>query len=279
MARLNEVRLVGFLLKNPTIINEGKIGEEKISIKIRTTNRRIDGYRGKHFQDILLFYDEPKLMPRLKQLKMLDLIDVEGVLNIATLNETSRCPICGETNIKYYTPLVCVRPKSFIKLNGLQTTYEEDNRLPEMILSRYYQETSNKIQLIGNVMTDPELIGTDAHPICRYCIKIEREYYIHTQSQLTADYPWVYTFSSDAKEDVTHLKQGSLIHIRGYLQSEKVNALIQCKNCHTDYTYPNQRVSVIPYSVNYLAGYMTEKDIAMEMELKEKMEIYRHLND
>lgn len=50
MATHNQVRMVGFLLAHPKIINEGQEGAEKAIFRIRTTHRDVDIYNGQQYQ-------------------------------------------------------------------------------------------------------------------------------------------------------------------------------------------------------------------------------------
>ena len=57
MATHNQVRVIGYLLKDPQIMNEGEEGGEKVIFLIRTTHRDIEGYPCMKFQDIMVYYD------------------------------------------------------------------------------------------------------------------------------------------------------------------------------------------------------------------------------
>lgn len=57
MATHNQVRMVGFLLAHPKIINEGQEGAEKAIFRIRTTHRDVDIYNGQQYQDVMIYYD------------------------------------------------------------------------------------------------------------------------------------------------------------------------------------------------------------------------------
>ena len=50
MATHNQVRAVGFLKKDPKILNEGVEGAEKVLFMIRTLHRDLDGFHGMKFR-------------------------------------------------------------------------------------------------------------------------------------------------------------------------------------------------------------------------------------
>ena len=67
MATHNSVRLVGYLLENPTIANEGQKGAEKVFIKLRTIRRDADDVDPQRFEDIYVFYDGTELIEKVKK--------------------------------------------------------------------------------------------------------------------------------------------------------------------------------------------------------------------
>jgi hypothetical protein len=278
MATHNQVREVGYLLKDPKIINEGKEGSEKILFQIRTVRRNVDNYHGKKFEDVIIYYDGTEFMEKLKKLKRFDLIDVKGVFNVLTVNKKSLCPFCGTQNVKYRGSSTFIYPIAINKLNSVLTSYEQDADLPEAILEKHYTEISNQALIIGTIVSDPEMIGTEKRPCCRYRLGVDRKYYIKTQDDITADYPWVYSYGQQAEWDYRHLQQGSVILVDGFIHNRQVNAKIQCEHCGSEYTYPDVTTEFIPYSLEYLSNYRTDEDIAMEEEMAKREAIHNALN-
>lgn len=267
MATHNQVREVGYLLKDPRVMNEGVEGSEKILFQIRTVRRYTEGYYGKQFEDVVIYYDGTEFMDKLKKLKKFDVIDVKGVFNVLTVNKKSICPFCGAQNVKYRGSSTFIYPIWFQKLNSLLTVYDHNQDLPEELLQKHYMEISNQALIIGTVVSDPELIGTAQRPCCRYRLGVDRKYYIKTQDELTADYPWVYSYGQQAEWDHRHLVQGSVILVDGFIHNRQIDANIKCEHCCSDYTYPDITTEFIPYSLEYLSGHKTDEDIALEEEL------------
>lgn len=275
MATHNQVRIVGFLLNDPIITNENDMGEEQVLISIRACNRELDGYYFTPFQDVFIYYDDndnTDLLKRLKSLNAYDMVDIKGVFNVLSVNKWSDCPECGEENVKLNGTSCFVYPISCLKLNNLQTMYQENESVPEKLLLDYYQEVSNHIILIGNVMSEPEMTGTPSSPCCRYQLGIERKYFIKTQEDMKYDYPYVYSYGKQAKNDIRYLKPGALVFLEGFIRNRKVQSDMVCENCGTKYQYPSVASELIPYSIEYLRGYYTDEELEEMEEKKEKKE-------
>ncbi len=263
MATHNQIRIVGFLKNNPQIINPDKEGETKILFLVRTIHRDIDGYNGMQFQDIMIYYDGTELMSKMMNLVQFDLIDIKGVFNILSLNKLSTCDGCGNKNIKYNGTSTFVYPISITKLNGMQTAYDHDKKLPERILEKHFKEVSNQALIIGTVVSTPEMIEMGKMKCCRYRLGVDRKYYIKTQGDITADYPWVYSYAQQAERDFVHLKQGTLILVDAFIQNRKVKNRMTCQLCGKEYVFDDAATEFVPYSIEYLSDYITDEEIAM----------------
>lgn len=272
MAIHNHVRLVGYIKDPPIILNLGDEGAEKILLKLKTVHRDLDGYFGKKFQEIMVFYDSTEMIEKFKKLKQYDLIDIKGVLNILTVNKKTQCK-CGAYNIKYGSSAAYVYPISMHKLNAVKEAYEHDKDLPERILEKHFKEISNESFIVGTVVNEPKLYGQNNRVYCKYQIGIDRKYYIKTQGELTSDYPWVYSFGKQALMDIDHLKVGSVILADGFIQSRSIMAKMDdppCQACGKTYTYPSTLTEIVPYSVEYLRNYITDEEIAENAEKKKE---------
>ena len=81
MAVHNQVRVVGYVKGEVTVLGEGVPGGERVLVSLRTMPREIDIYQEEKFQDIMVFYDgkDESLMARLKHLHAYDIVDIKGV--------------------------------------------------------------------------------------------------------------------------------------------------------------------------------------------------------
>lgn len=275
MAAHNQTISVGYLLNDPLITNEGVEGEEKILFQLRTTHRNPEGYIKKQFEDVIVLCDDIKLMPQMKKLKKNDLIEIKGVFTVLRSNKASNCPCCGHKNIKENGTATFIYPISIIKLNALSTAYEWDTSLPEQILAKHYEEWSNNILIVGKIVTEPEMGGTDKHPWCRYMLEVDRKYFIGTQSDIRTDYPWVYTYGQKSSDDYLYLRKGSIVLVNGFISNTAVQATMKCEKCNSEYEYPDVRTSFITYSVEYLSNFYSPDDIKA---MQEKIDLEDKLN-
>lgn len=274
MATHNQVRIIGYLLNDVNIIGSAENQTEKAFINVRTTHRSVDSFHEERFEDLMIFYDgsDERMMEKIKKLKSYDVIDVKGVFNILTMNKRSHCPSCGETNIKYQGSATFIYPIDLKKCNAMLTAYEVDKEIPERLLIKHYAEISNQALIIGTVVSKPKLKQYRNTSCCQYMLGVDRKYYIKTQGDLTADYPWVYTFGQQAEDDYRHLVEGSVILVDGFIRSRKVKATMKCIRCGAEYEYPDLATEFIPYSVEYLNHYLTDEDIAKSEEERKKEE-------
>ena len=224
MAVHNQVRVVGYVKGKVTVLGEETPGGERVIFSLRTMPREIDIYHEEKYQDIMVFYDgkNDSMMAKMKNLHQYDIVDIKGVFNVLTLNKHSVCPCCGSENVKYRASTTFVYPIHMMKLNALYTAYEHDEALPEQLLAKHYREISNQAIICGTVVNEPELKPYGKSICCKYELGINRKYYISTQSDVTADYIWVYTFGDQAEDDARHLIPGATILIDGFMRNRKV---------------------------------------------------------
>lgn len=263
MATHNQVRVVGYLLADPVV--RGGEGAYNVIFRIRTTHRNTDDfYDQRLFEDILVFYDDNSpsgFMDRVRKLIQYDLVDIKGVFNVMTLNKASECPSCGMTNVKRKASGTFVYPISLMKRGNLTDDKDRRNELPDEILRKHFAEISNQVLLVGTVVKKPELLGTDERPCCRYPLGVDRKYYIRTQGSITSDYPWVYSFSDQARLDSEHLKVGSLILVDAFIRNREVKNNMICECCGEEYQFPDVATEFIPYSIEYLNGFYSDLEI------------------
>ena len=260
MATHNSVRLVGYLL-------EGQKGAEKVFIKLRTIRRDADDVDPQRFEDIYVFYDGTELIEKVKKLVRFDIIDIKGVFNIVATNKPSRCPDCGAINFRMNGTYSFVYPQWIKKIDNILNSFEYNADLPDSILFQQYKEVSNYLTLIGTVVSKPELLNQDTYPLCRYRVGVDRKYYIKTQPDITADYPWIYTRGQQALDDARHLDLESVILVDGYIHTRNVHVPTKCEACGASYSYPDVVTDFIPYAIEYLNKYKTDEDIARDEEL------------
>lgn len=279
MATHNQVRVIGYLLKDPKIINEGVEGMEKILFQMRTTRRDIEGYNEDKFADLIVFYDGTELMNKMKNFKKFDIVDIKGVFNILPVNKKSVCTVCGSENIKYNGSSTFVYPIYVTRHGSYIDYFNEKGESPDALLEKNYKEVSNQCLIIGTVVTEPELMTYKKKSCCRYGLGVDRKYYIGTQDDITADYPWVYSYGAQAELDHEKLvKEKSLILVDGFIHNKQIKVKCTCENCGSNYTHNDVGTQFTPYSVEYLSDYITDEELAMAEEDAKRRKIHEDLS-
>lgn len=285
MAVHNKVRLVGYLKKDPVILNNGDEGNEKILFTIHTTRRNLDYYNGPKFQDIVILYDDTRLMPVLKKLIAFDLVDITGVFMSLITKKKSKCPNeeCGMINEKEFGVSSFVYPIDIVKLNSLHTSFEHSKEIPERVLLRF-EEVSNQAMLIGRLITDPQIFELKSSYVadtkcCRYKLHIDRKYFVKTQSDITYDSPWIYTYGKQAEDDARYLRKGAVIFTEAFIQCRRGPSTMVCKYCGTKYTYPDVETEFVPYSIEYMSGFLNEAEASALESSNESIEAITAASD
>ncbi len=270
MATHNQVRVVGFLIDEPNIINEGDIGNEKVLFTVRTARREIEGYRGKNFADLVVIYDGEEMIKKCKELKKFDVVDIKGVFNIITTNKKHKCTECGYINIRYNCVSTFIYPLWLNRIASYKDYYAEKEEMPNRLLIENYKEISNQCLIVGTVVTEPEFIeAKNKCRICRYALGVDRKQYINTQNDITADYPWVYSYGKQADSDKRHLlDKKTLVLVDGFIHNEKIRGKCMCEECKKEFTFFDIGTQFTPYSVEYLNNYKTDEEIALEEEME-----------
>ena len=148
------------------------------------------------------------------------------------------------------------------KAAGIMKDPKANEPIPEKILVNHFKEISNQVIILGTVVSEPELIGSAKNPCCRYMLGVDRKYYIKTQGTVTADYPYVYSFGKQAEKDIRHLQKNAVILVDGFIRSREIMNNMACSSCEQPYQFRDVAVELVPYSIEYLRGYLTDEDIA-----------------
>lgn len=270
MATHNTVRLAGYLLEPPSILNIDIEGQEKAFLKLRTMRRDADDVGPEPFETVWAFYDGKEYMPLIKKLVKYDLVEIKGVFTILPANKPSKCTFCGATNVKVNGTYAFVYPQWVRKIDNLP------DQLPDAIITKHYKEVSNYFTLIGVVVSDPEetrIKGEEDIKACKYRVAVNRKYFIPTQPDIHADYPWVYTRGQQAEDDLRHLQQKAQILVDGYIHTRTVQVPITCSECGQEYKYQDLLTDFYPYAVEYLSGHKTDEDIAREEEIQRRLRL------
>lgn len=283
MASYNECWIEGFLQADPIIMNADDEATKKVLMRLKTIRRNVPSETEDVFEDVLVFYDgsgSRDIMPLLEKLKSMDLVFIKGVIHILSLNRTSQCSHCGTKNIKYGATQTFIHPIYIEKKDSFSNLARvENSRSAEEVLKTNYQEISHQILLMGNVVSQPVLSQTrNGIPCCKYKLGVDRRYYLKTEPDNKADYPWIYSYGEQAERDYRYLigadkekgEQGTLILAKVFMHNRKSLSKQVCAMCGMEYTYPLTVTDFIPYSIEYLENRRTDESIAAEEELKRR---------
>ena len=278
MATHNQVRLIGYIINDPKILNEGKEGMEKVVFQMRTTRRKIEGYHEDQYADVIVLYDCPEMIDKFKDFKKYDIIDIKGVVNILPVTKKLTCTICGNETVKYSVSTF-IYPISATRLGSYYDYFTYIGESPDALLFKNYRENSNQVLLMGTVVTDPEMVplGKNSVACCRYGFGVDRKYYIKTQDDKKSDYPWIYSYGDQAELDYLKLvKFESEIMIDGFIHNKRIKSRVTCEHCNCDFVYNNLVTQITPYSVEFMSGYKTDEDLAREAENRRREKISQY---
>lgn len=275
MGSLNRAHLKGFLAEDPkpfAMHNDS----EMIVINVTTCRRDIPTYVSTQFETVQVICDvenNKTVAQLLEKLKKYDLIDVTGVVNIRPIMRRVTCKFCGMTDEVIQYANSYIQAQAISKLDNVEAMVGNEHS-PEEHLRKHFYEDSHEIIMIGNVVSTPQLraLKQSQIPVCGYKIGIDRQYFIRSEPDTTADYPWIYSYGDMAVSDFRHLvgadpekkELGSLITFRGFAHSRNVEKSITCKCCGHEIPVMKTVTSYIPYSIEYLSNYKTDEDLARE---------------
>lgn len=261
--RENDVMLYGFVLTEPKIQQRAD-GSPFATCHVCVARADRDTGDGKRFlkvDDPTILTNNSRLVDEIASWHTNDIVMIKGVLAIRQIRKGSHCTHCGEKNTQEGT-LVFVNPIDCKKQGSCNSQEEGLNVLSE------YREFSNIIKICGTLCRDPKKVKTkEGLIITRYQIASNRKFRIREDPpEIRADYPWVYSYGENAKEDKLRLRVGAEILVDGCLQARSVPRRAKCETCGEEYTWKDRAMEIVPYEVEYIRGYMTDEMLRAEKE-------------
>lgn len=255
MARHNYVRLHGQVMSEPNIqLNEDGVPVRAMFyvVVMERPNYNPDGSKTTQRYDcpIVISLNE-KIIRQIAELKLYDMVDINGVLCTIRTYKQNFCTECKEKN-KVEGQGVYINPIYICKRESENMTASKGRAI-----LKERAEISNSIDIIGNLCDDPEYFeepGTISN--CSYCVAVNRKIRIKEDSEdVKTDYPWVKTFGAMAKEDSERLQKGSHVFIHGMIRTREPERMFVCQHCGSAYTAKDSVVDIVPYSVEYLSDF------------------------
>lgn len=282
MATHNQAMLVGYLEKDPIVYPNG----QGVVLRLRVMHRDDTVYSGGIYQSLLVHYSEHNaLMDKMAHLKELDVVFIKGVLKISPCEKFKRCKKCGHTQEYYRGTQGFIHPIHLVKINSMRGLLEDEDskrKTAEDIMSNLYQEISNQIIVMGNVVDTPVRDDMGKVKCLKYQLGIDRKYFIRSQELITSDFPWVYSYQDLAVEDQERLKKGTLVMVDGFIRQRQFATPCTCEKCGNTYKHIDTITEIIPYATEYLTNYITDEDIEKQEQFAEfdkQQDINRILED
>ena len=258
MAKENYVSLRGQLRGDVNFINDPQTGVEKIAVfvlyVIRRQTRDRAGNLTPKFDKPIIMTNDQEMIRMAKKLTRHDIVEVKGTFRTGFTKGHRKCPHCGKIH-NLEMGMQTINP-SFI---GTITHLNSDTEgLSYMIDTA---EISNVAKVMGRVCTNTDSIvtaETDRGVLyTRYQLAVNRKLFIKGTSTYEdhTDYPLVYSYDDTAYQDSLVLRQGSLIYLDGFVHTIKNNQDVECDECGNTFSYEVQRMSLTPYSNEYLRDY------------------------
>ena len=243
---------------------------------IERANYNPDGSKSpQRFDSPIIISHDPAIIRKMTQIKVLDMVDIHGVLCTIQTKKKNRCKICHEINETIGT-LVYVAPLYLEKrYDKRMEECDERNDMREkaeigLELLKERAEISNHVRLVGNLCDDPSFFNEPGIPCnAAYMIAVNRKIKISGQSEdITCDFPWIKTFGNMAAEDYESLQKGSIVFVHGMIRTRKPPRVFECQHCGSSYTCEDSVTDIVPYSVEYFGNLKeTEPMIDLHLEL------------
>lgn len=217
MAKKNVVFLTGFINE---ILNDNKT---LFTVQIRKNEKK--------FVYPIVQLGEEALEVR-SELKVGDLICIQGRIQTEQKEVTFNCPDCGEEMINKYT---------------LTTVYADVAKLMTPISDEPF---INTVILLGAVCRDKEFkyINGTISPVAntKYQIAVNR------REKDKADFPWISTFAKQAEEDARRLNVSSQVLVHGSIITRQNNKDCICPKCECVVPISEMHTEILGKTVEYL---------------------------
>lgn len=262
MARHNEVRLLGYLIREPILrfTDLEKTNLVRATIQIRTLrgSREFGDDKRKGYDEHIIMSQQESQMNFMRYLHANDIIEVKGNLITIATKPKVECPKCQHQN-SYEDTMAVVNPifMSFVETKEEFKRIDPDNEMSIIEKNERYLrkriEISNNIAVIGDCLRPPEMF--EEKNIVNYGLDIIRKYRIRSDDTTKRhDYPNVKCYGVIAKNDYKYIHKGSRVFIDGFVMSRSYDKSMICEECGHEFMTRRSRNEIVPYSVEYLSN-------------------------
>ncbi len=258
MAKENYISLRGQIRGDVIMVSDDNGNPITALFSMHTLKRNIYDQAGKYelkFDKPIILTSDPKMIRSISNIKKYDIVEIKGSFTTGRAVKHKKCPHCGFVN-SVEVPFQVISP-SYVGIlkTGLKSDSEGLQNLIECA------EISNVAKVIGRVCSEEIHTGdTERGDIfSTYQLAVNRKYYLYGSSDYDdhSDYPYVISYNDQAIKDNKALYQGSLVYIDGYVHTMLTPLSVECANeeCGKEFTIKTQRMSLTPYSTEYLRDY------------------------
>ena len=266
--RGNFVSLYGYV-HTINIIPEQSCG--LASIVVSRSDRSTGDTKKKEADLILVMTNRQDQLEEMMRWSEYDIVEVKGVIATIPREKGKKlhfCKECGHSQITYGTAAY-VYPQ-FLKLRQ-HFEGDEETRLNKAIAAlKENKEISNLFNCFAYLCKDPKRkILENGLKLTEYQVVIHRAYRIDEDDQdRKEDFVWVKSYGKNGIEDHLHLRTSSQIYIDGLLQSRKVLQKATCEECGATYNWEDRVLEIVPYSVQYISGCLSDEEVAAQEKKK-----------
>lgn len=256
MASFNYVRLIGFITE-PAKISDFETHME-VKLFLHTRRRYVNKILGPLEEVIEIRYTVNKLKKdksvyeNLRDMQpLVDIYEVTGVYVANAGYLEYDCNECGEHIQEEVKNMPFVFPKSAYCIKRLEQ--ETEHKEVSEYLKEHYEETSNRVFIMGHVCGDiPSISSNTDLARVRYCLGISRHVYINLQKNIKSDFPYVYSYGEQAKTDAKYIKKGSLVLVDGFIRTTVSSKDSTCPLCGKLQKVETKRIDIVTYNTEYL---------------------------
>ena len=258
MAKENYISLRGQLRSDVRIIcdNDGEPVTALFPLLVVRRNKYDRaGNISPKFDRPIIATSDPEMIAAASKLQKHNIVEVKGTFRTQHSFRKKQCEHCGKINV-IESAIQTINP-SYIGV--LNTSFTNDTDGAKYLMEQ--AEISNIAKILGYVCTPTdEIITSEAEHggyYTRYQLAVNRKLYIidSEDEEDHSDYPMVYSYGKTAEEDALVLQQGALVYLDGFLRTTEMEQPIECCECGEEFIIKERRMSLSPYSMEYLRGY------------------------
>lgn len=259
MAKENYISLRGQLRTDVKIVTDPETGEAIAALfpllVVRRTVYNRAGNRAPKFDRPIISTRDPEMIAAAQKLEKHNIVEIKGTFTTQHSLRKKQCEHCGKINV-IDSAIQTINPTYIGVLN---TSFTNDTDGAKYLIEQ--AEISNIAKLIGRVCTPTEdIITAEAEHggyYTRYQMAVNRKLYIagSEDEEDHTDYPMVYSYGKIAEDDAQVLQQGALVYLDGYIHTTELMQAIVCCECGEEFEIKERRMSITPYSMEYLRDF------------------------